>query len=67
MNPWRTPDWLEREVRERDHACVYCGIAMVERMPSRGPRGAAATWEHIMDTVAEIVKTALRGSNREHA
>lgn len=83
---------------------------MVERMPSRGPRGAAATWGHIIndvtvvtreniarccvacnaskgtrplaewiesrycrergntaDIVAEIVNTAFRASNREHA
>jgi hypothetical protein len=25
MNDWGIPDWLEREVRERDKTCVYCG------------------------------------------
>jgi hypothetical protein len=62
MNPWRIPDWLEREVRERDKACVYCGIAMVEQIPSRGPRGAAATWEHIIND-AMVVHSLHYGAN----
>jgi hypothetical protein len=56
MNPWRIPDWLEREVRGRDKACVYCGIAMIEQMPSRGPRGAAATWEHIINDATVVTR-----------
>ena len=40
MNDWGIPDWLEREVRERDKTCVYCGIQMIERMSPRGPRKA---------------------------
>lgn len=43
------PDWLEREVRERDKNCVYCGVELVERVPRNGPRGAAGTWEHIIN------------------
>lgn len=23
-NRWNIPDWLEKEVRERDKVCVYC-------------------------------------------
>ena len=38
MNNWGIPDWLEREVKERDKTCVYCGIQMIEHMPPRGPR-----------------------------
>jgi hypothetical protein len=44
MNSWRIPDWLEREVKERDKFCVYCGIQMIEQMPSRGARRGVATW-----------------------
>jgi len=25
MNPWGIPDWLEKEVKERDKTCIYCG------------------------------------------
>ncbi len=25
-------DWLEREVKERDRTCVYCGTQMIEHM-----------------------------------
>jgi len=42
-NRWGIPGWLEEEVKERDKACVYCGIQMVEQMPPRGPRKAVAT------------------------
>jgi hypothetical protein len=49
MNDWGIPDWLEREVKERDKTCVYCGIQMIEHMPPRGPRKAVATWEHIIN------------------
>jgi 5-methylcytosine-specific restriction endonuclease McrA len=56
MNPWRIPDWLEREVRERDKTCVYCGTPMIERMPSRGPRKAVATWEHIINDARIVTR-----------
>ena len=49
MNHWGIPDWLEREVKERDKICVYCGIQMIDQMPPRGPRKAVATWEHIIN------------------
>ena len=49
MNRWNIPDWLEKEVRERDKFCVYCGVQLIEDMPSAGPRKAAATWEHIVN------------------
>jgi hypothetical protein len=56
MNPWGIPDWLEREVRERDETCVYCGTQMIERMPSRGPRRAVATWEHIINDARIVTR-----------
>ncbi len=49
MNRWGIPDWLEREVKERDKICVYCGTKMIERMSPIGPRTAVATWEHIIN------------------
>lgn len=49
MNNWGIPDWLEKEVRERDRTCVYCDIQLIERMPPRGPRKAVATREHIIN------------------
>jgi hypothetical protein len=54
MNDWGIPDWLEREVRDRDKACVYCGVRLIDKMPSRGPRKGVATWEHIIND-AKIV------------
>ena len=49
MNNWDIPDWLEREVKDRDKTWVYCGIQMMEQIPLRGPRKAVATWEHIIN------------------
>ncbi len=49
MNNWGIPDWLEKEVRERDKNCVYCGIEMIDHMPPRRPRKAVGTWEHIIN------------------
>lgn len=49
MNNWGIPDWLEKEVRERDKTCIYCGIQLIDKMPPRGPRKAVATWEHIIN------------------
>ena len=56
MNRWSIPDWLEKEVKARDKYCVYCGIEMIEPMPPRGPRKAAATWEHIINDASIITR-----------
>ncbi|MHC1741887.1 MAG: HNH endonuclease [Syntrophobacteraceae bacterium] len=56
MNRWDIPDWLEQEVRERDKACVYCGILMIDRMPVRAPRKAVATWEHIINDASIVTR-----------
>jgi hypothetical protein len=56
MNKWGIPDWLEREVRERDKRCVYCGVQMIEKMPARGPRKTVATWEHIVNDASIITR-----------
>jgi hypothetical protein len=54
MNNWGIPDWLEKEVKDRDKRCVYCGTQMIAQMPPSGPRKAVATWEHIIND-AKIV------------
>jgi hypothetical protein len=56
MNRWNIPGWLEEEVRNRDKFCVYCGVKMIELVPPRGPRKAAATWEHIINDAAIITR-----------
>ena len=50
-NNWNIPDWLEKEVRERDKVCVYCGI---EFTPAKVSKKTAASWEHIVND-AQIV------------
>ena len=54
MNRWGIPAWLENEVKDRDKACIYCGIQMIEKMPSSGPRNAVATWEHIINDASIV-------------
>jgi hypothetical protein len=54
MNNWGIQDWLEREVKERDKICVYCGIKMMEKMPQYGSRKAVATWEHIINDASIV-------------
>ena len=49
MNRWGIPEWLEREVRQRDRACVYCRVPMVESPTADGSRKSVATWEHIIN------------------
>jgi hypothetical protein len=50
-NNWNIPAWLEKEVRERDKACVYCGV---EFTPAKVSKKTAASWEHIVND-AQIV------------
>ena len=56
LNPRGIPEWLESEVRARDKACVYCGVQMIEKMPSGGSRKAAATWEHIINDACIVTR-----------
>jgi hypothetical protein len=51
MNRWRIPDWLEREVIERDRRCVYCGV---EFDFTRRERRAKPSWEHIVNDASII-------------
>jgi hypothetical protein len=56
LNRWGIPEWLEKEVKERDKTCVYCGIQMIERMPPRGSRKNVATWEHIINDASIVTR-----------
>lgn len=56
MNNWNIPDRLEKEVRERDNTCVYCGIQMIERIPRGESRKAAATWEHTVNDARIVTR-----------
>jgi hypothetical protein len=49
MNNWNIPDALEREIRERDKNCVYCGAALADTGTSTGSRKYLASWEHIIN------------------
>ena len=46
MNRWNIPDWLEREVIDRDRGCVYCGV---EFTSERASRRSSPSWEHIIN------------------
>jgi hypothetical protein len=52
-NNWNIPDWLEKEVRERDKTCVYCGVKFT---PSKVSKKTAASWEHIINDAKIITK-----------
>jgi len=56
MNRWGIPDWLEKEVKNRDKTCVYCGTQMIEQMSPSGLRKAVATWEHIINDATIITR-----------
>jgi hypothetical protein len=46
MNRWNIPDWLEREIIERDRCCVYCGVDFTEQSSRRRDK---PSWEHIVN------------------
>ena len=52
-NNWNIPDWLEKEVRERDKVCVYC---QVEFTPAKVCKKTAASWEHIINDAKIITR-----------
>lgn len=52
MNRWNIPAALEREVLERDRACVYCGIQL---LPS-ALRRARPSWEHIINDARIVTR-----------
>jgi hypothetical protein len=52
-NNWNIPAWLEKEVRERDKRCVYCGA---EFTPAKISKKTAASWEHIINDAKIITR-----------
>ncbi len=52
-NNWNIPAWLEKEVRERDKRCVYCGDEFTLASVSRK---SAASWEHIINDAKIITR-----------
>ena len=53
MNRWGIPDWLEREVIERDRACVYCGVVFTHTNENRRLK---ASWEHIINDARIVTR-----------
>jgi 5-methylcytosine-specific restriction endonuclease McrA len=52
VNRWNIPDWLEREVVERDGCCVYCGV----EFSTDGPRQRRPSWEHIVNDARIVTR-----------
>jgi len=52
-NNWNIPAWLEKEVRERDKYCVYCGV---EFTPAKVSKKTCASWEHIVNDAKIITR-----------
>lgn len=52
-NSWNIPQWLEKEIRERDKVCVYCGEAFTSIKTSRR---SASSWEHIINDASIITR-----------
>jgi hypothetical protein len=53
MNRWRIPEWLEREIIERDRHCVYCGVEFTANNPSRRRK---PSWEHIINDARIVTR-----------
>lgn len=59
MNNWGIPPGMEKTIRARDKVCVYCGVAMQERVPRGGSRKTLATWEHIINDASIVTPTNI--------
>lgn len=53
VNSWNIPNWLEKEVRDRDKVCVYCCNAFTSPKTSRK---SASSWEHIINDAKIITR-----------
>ena len=52
-NNWNIPLWLEKEIRQRDKVCVYCGVEFTSVKISKK---TAASWEHIINDAKIITR-----------
>ena len=63
-NNWNIPAWLEKEVRERDKKCIYCGASFT--LPKEDVK-RSASWEHIVNDAKIITRENIalccRGCN----
>lgn len=63
-NNWNIPAWLEKEVRERDTKCIYCGGEFTSAKVSAK---SSASWEHIINDAKIITRENIalccRGCN----
>jgi hypothetical protein len=63
-NNWNIPEWLEKEVRERDKKCVYCSV---EFTSAKVNVRNSASWEHIINDATIITRENIalccRGCN----
>jgi 5-methylcytosine-specific restriction endonuclease McrA len=46
MNRWNIPEWMEKEIIERDKVCVYCGVHFTT---PKQYRKTSPSWEHIVN------------------
>lgn len=56
MSNWKIPKWLENEVKKRDTHCIYCGVKMIDIVPTHGPKKSAASWEYIINDETNITR-----------
>lgn len=63
-NNWSIPADLEKEVRDRDKVCVYCGAPFLSHKESVK---ASASWEHIVNDASIVTRENIclccRGCN----
>ena len=52
-NNWNIPSFLEKEIRERDKVCVYCGVEFTSTKISKE---TAASQEHIINDAKIITR-----------
>ncbi len=52
-NNWNIPSFLEKEIRERDKVCVYCGVEFTSTKISKK---TATSWEHIINDAKIITR-----------
>ena len=43
-------------MRERDRACIYCGILMRDTPAADGSRRSVGTWEHIINDASIVTR-----------